>query len=101
VTRSATIGGVTALPKREQECVTPCAKPRRLLGVQLVSARPAAGSVAPSPMPSKKRTHSSAVRLPIRPVQIVVATQTMPQTSSVRREPRRSLTQPPITWNSA
>ena len=32
------MGGLTALPKRANECVMPCANPRRYAGIQLASA---------------------------------------------------------------
>src|SRR4030081_2903164 len=47
----ATSGGVTALPKRAKECVSPWAKPHRPAGVQYCIARVAVGNVAPSPNP--------------------------------------------------
>ena len=60
VISAATIGGVTALPSRENECVKPCTTPRRSRGNQWVIARAWAGSVAPSPMPSSSRAANSS-----------------------------------------
>ena len=94
----ATMGGVTALPKRENAWVIPCAKPRRPGAVQLCIARVATGNVAPSPTPSSMRTRKRLVRLPARPVSIVAADQTTPQTNSVLRGPKRSPIQPPKIW---
>src|SRR5579871_3487493 len=41
--RPATIGGVTALPIRPNECTMPCANPQLPCGVQLAIARVAVG----------------------------------------------------------
>ena len=97
---SATTGGVTALPSRAKEWVRPCAKPRRFAGVQYCIARVAVGNVAPSPKPSAKRATNSAARPLTKPVEMVAAAQIMPHQNSVLRGPKRSPTQPPITWNS-
>ncbi len=98
---AATIGGVTALPKREKECVSPWTKPRCSLGVQLLMARAAVGKVAPSPTPRMRRTMKSEARPPMKPVAIVVTVQMAAQTARVTRGPKRSPNQPPMIWKTA
>ena len=44
------------MPRRAKACVSPCANPRRPTAVQLCIARVATGNVAPSPMPTRRRT---------------------------------------------
>lgn len=101
VINAATIGGVTALPSRENECVKPCTTPRRSRGNQWVIARAWAGSVAPSPMPSSRRAANSSPRLCTNPVAKVDTTQISPQPISVMRAPNRSAIQPPPIWQIA
>ena len=92
-------GGVAALPSRAKACVRPCAKPRLLAGVQYCMARVAVGKVAPSPKPSATRAMNSVDRLVTKPVMMVAAAQIRPHQNRVLRGPKRSPTQPPITWN--
>ena len=94
---AATTGGVTALPSRANECVTPWAKPRLLGGVQFCIARVAVGNVAPSPKPSATRNAISDTRPTASPVSAVATAQIAPHTSSVLRGPNRSPIRPPIT----
>ena len=61
--------------------------PRDASGVHFVSARVAAGRVAPSPIPRQKRTANSVKRPPTAPVAIVVTAQATAQTARVSREP--------------
>ena len=75
----------------------PTAVPRDASGVHFESARVAAGKVAPSPMPSTRRTANSETSPVTAPVTIVVSDHARPQTVSVRRAPKRSANQPPIS----
>ena len=93
-------GGVTALPSRAKAWVRPCAKPRLAAGVQYCIARVAVGKVAPSPKPSATRAMNNVNSPCTKPVMMVALAQIMPHQNSVRRAPKRSPTQPPITWNS-
>src|SRR6202011_3117584 len=93
-------GGVMAFPSRAQAWASPCAKPRLLAGVQYCIARVAVGKVAPSPKPSATRAANSVNRLVTKPVAMVAAAQISPHQNRVLRGPKRSPTQPPITWNS-
>ncbi len=97
----ATSGGVTALPKRAKECVSPWAKPRRPAGVQYCMARVAVGNVAPSPKPSRTRHRKSETMPLANPVRMVATAQMRPQANNVRRGPKRSPTQPPMIWKIA
>ena len=93
----ATIGAAVPAPARPAAWVAPIAVPRASTGVQLESARVAAGKVAPSPMPSTKRTPNSEPSPVTAPVAIVVSDHARPQTVSVRRAPKRSANQPPTS----
>jgi hypothetical protein len=93
-------GGVMAFPSRANACVSPWAKPLLLAGVQYCMARVAVGKVAPSPKPSAMRAMNKVSRLFTKPVMMVEAAQIMPHQNKVLRGPKRSPTQPPITWNS-
>ena len=101
VIRKATIGAAAPAPSRPAAWVMPTAEPRDAVEVQLDNARVAAGKVAPSPMPSTKRTAKSDASPPTAPVAIVVIDHASPQTVSVRRAPKRSAIQPPTSWNGA
>jgi hypothetical protein len=59
------------LPIRENEWVTPCAKPHCPRGIQAAIARVAVGNAAPSPKPKASRTRTSAVSPPTAPVSAV------------------------------
>ena len=93
--RSATIGAAAPAPRRPAAWVIPTAVPRDASEVHFDSARVAAGNVAPSPMPSTRRTANSEASPVTAPVTIVVIDHTNPQTVSVRRAPKRSPNQPP------
>jgi hypothetical protein len=75
----------------------PTAVPRASSEVHFDSARVAAGKVAPSPMPSTKRTANSEPSPVIAAVAMVVIDHASPQTVSVRRAPKRSANQPPTS----
>ena len=92
---------MSALPSRENECVRPCTKPRLLAGNQFVKARACAGSAAPSPTPSSIRAQKSDTMPPARPVATVATIQIDAQIVRVVFAPKRSLSQPPITWQIA
>ena len=68
--------------------------------VTLFIARVAVGKVAPSPKPSATRAVNSVTRPVTKPVMMVAPAQIRPHQNRVRRGPKRSPTQPPITWNS-
>lgn len=91
---------MTALPSRAAEWVMPCAQPLLPPGNQELMARVAVGKVAPSPRPSSTRASSNDHSPPTKPVRIVAPAQTRPQTVNVRRAPKRSPNQPPITWQT-
>ena len=93
VIRKATIGAAVPAPRRPG--VAPIAVPRFLIGIHFETARVAAGNVAPSPMPSTRRTPNSETSPVTAPVAMVVSDHTKPQTVSVRRAPKRSANQPP------
>ena len=95
--RKATIGADAPAPRRPAAWVMPTALPRAASEVHFDSARVAAGNVAPSPMPSTKRTPNSETSPATPPVAIVVSDQVRPQTVKVRRAPKRSANQPPIS----
>src|SRR5271166_6534655 len=97
----ATIGADVPAPSRPAAWVMPTAVPRAGSEVHFDSARVAAGKVAPSPMPSTKRTAKSDHNPVTAPVAMVVSDHTTPQTVSVRRAPKRSANQPPTNWNGA
>src|SRR6202035_2484986 len=59
VIRKATIGADAPAPRRPAAWVMPTALPRAASEVHFESARVDAGNVAPSPMPSTKRTAKS------------------------------------------
>src|ERR1700726_2194609 len=86
--RKATIGAAAPAPRRPAEWVIPTALPRDASEVQFDNARLAAGKVAPSPMPSTKRTANSEPSPRTAPVAIVVIDHTSPHTVSVRRAPK-------------
>jgi hypothetical protein len=71
--------------------------PRDASEVQFDSARVAAGKVAPSPMPSTRRTANKDPSPRTAAVMTVVIDQASPQTVSVRRAPNRSANQPPTS----
>ena len=89
--------GVTALPIRENEWTIPCAKPQFPRAVQLAMARVAVGKPAPSPNPKARRTANSDATPLTAPVSTVDSATIPQQSDSVRRAPRRSPTQPPIS----
>src|SRR5215472_778682 len=95
--KKATIGADVPAPSRPAAWVIPTAVPRAASEVHFDSARVAAGSVAPSPMPSTSLTAKSETSPVTAPVAIVVIDQVSPQTVSVRRAPKRSANQPPIS----
>ena len=95
--RKATIGADAPAPRRPAAWVMPTAVPREASEVQFDSARVAAGKVAPSPMPSTRRTANSETSPVTAPVAIVVIDHASPQTVSVRRAPKRSANQPPTS----
>src|ERR1700740_1136366 len=95
--RRATIGADAPAPRRPAACVIPTATPREASEVQLDNARVAAGKVAPSPMPSTRRTENSEASPPTAPVTIVVIDQVSPQTARVRLAPKRSASHPPTS----
>src|SRR5438093_517717 len=73
MTIQTTIGGVTAPPSRDAPCVRPCAKPRRLIGIQCKNARVAAANAPPSPTPTRNR-HTINAGTPVATPLITVAT---------------------------
>jgi hypothetical protein len=97
VIRKATIGADAPAPRRPAAWVMPTAVPRAASEVHFESARVTAGNVAPSPMPSTRRTANSETSPVTAAVAIVVIDQVSPQTVSVRRAPKRSANQPPIS----
>ena len=98
---TATISpGASALPSRAAAWVMPWAKPLSLAETQRAMAAVAAGKVAPSPNPSSSRATSSEASPPARPVSTVALAQIRLQAIRVRRVPKRSLTQPPMIWNT-
>src|SRR5271169_2592713 len=97
VIRKATIGADVPAPRRPAAWVMPTAVPRLGREVHFDNARVAAGNVAPSPMPSTKRTQNSDASPLTAAVAIVVSDQVNPQTVSVRRAPKRSANQPPTS----
>jgi hypothetical protein len=97
VIRKATIGAAAPAPRRPAAWVMLTAVPREASDVQLDKARVAAGRVAPSPMPSTRRTAKSEASPVTAPVTMVVVDHTSPQTVSVRRAPNRSANQPPTS----
>src|SRR5712691_11280530 len=78
--RKATIAAAAPAPRRPAAWVMPTAEPRDAVEVQLDNARVAAGKVAPSPLPSSKRTAKSDTIPPTAPVAIVVVDHASPQT---------------------
>ena len=78
----------------------PCAQPDLPPGSQVDMARVAVGKVAPSPRPSSTRTANRVHKPSTSPVSMVAADQIRPQTIRVRRAPKRSPNQPPITWQT-
>jgi hypothetical protein len=92
--------GATALPSRAEECVMPWAMPRLSFRTHDAIALVEAGKVAPSPRPSSSRAATSVAKPPARPVSVVATAQMKAQAISVRLAPKRSLTQPPMNWNS-
>src|ERR1700736_3056534 len=90
VIRRATIGAAVPAPRRPAAWVAPIAVPRFTIGVHFETARVAAGNVAPSPMPSTRRTPNSEASPVTAPVAMVVSDHARPQTVSVRRAPKRS-----------
>src|SRR5580692_6629601 len=88
VIRRATIGAAVPAPRRPAAWVAPIAVPRFSIGVHFETARAAAGKVAPSPMPSTRRTPNSDSSPVTAPVAIVVSDHAKPQTVSVRRAPK-------------
>src|SRR5262245_26767231 len=95
----ATSGGVTALPIRANECVTPCPNPRLRDGSQSDIARVAVGR-AETPIPSITRLISIPPRLLVTPIHMVAADQMTANAVNAFRAPHRSLTQPPMNWNT-
>ena len=95
--RKATIGAAAPAPRRPAAWVMPTAVPRDSSEVHFESARVAAGNVAPSPIPSTRRTPKSEASPVTAPVAIVVIDHARPQTVSVRRAPKRSANQPPTS----
>src|ERR1700745_163171 len=90
VIKKATIGAAVPAPRRPAAWVAPIAVPRFSIGVHFETARVAAGNVAPSPMPSTRRTPKSEASPVTAPVAIVVSDQARPQTVKVRRAPTRA-----------
>src|SRR5271165_3176921 len=68
VISKATIGADAPAPRRPAAWVMPTAVPREASEVHFESARVAAGNVAPSPMPSTKRTANSEANPVTAPV---------------------------------
>ena len=97
---ATTMMGVSELPRRENEWVMPCAKPRRRVSTQCCMARVAVGSVAPTPKPISTRQRKSEVSPVARPVRMVAPAQTRPEMKSVLRGPNLSAVRPPMIWNS-
>src|SRR5271169_602773 len=64
VISKATIGAAVPAPARPAAWVAPIAVPRASIGIHFESARVAAGKVAPSPMPSTKRTPNRSANQP-------------------------------------
>ena len=95
----ATSSGVTALPIRANEWVIPCANPRFPAGVQSDIARVAVGN-AETPIPSKTRATSIPANVLVSPMYTVAADQIVAKNVSAFRAPNRSLTHPPMIWNS-
>ena len=91
------MGAAAPAPRRPAEWVSPTPVPRAASEVQFDRARVAAGHVAPSPIPSAKRTANNEPSPRTAPVTIVVIDHTTPQTVSVRRSPNRSANQPPTS----
>jgi hypothetical protein len=92
--------GATALPMREAACVMPCAKPRFSLATQRDIAAVAAGKRRAFAEAEQQRATSIDDQAAGQPVSIVATAQTAPQAISVRFAPKRSLTQPPMIWNT-
>ena len=92
---TATIGGVSALPRRAKACVIPWAKPRRPATSTPASraSRPETSRLRRRPTSAARGTASS--RLPAKPVRIVADAQISPHTKSVLLGPTRSPSQPP------
>src|SRR3984957_11819433 len=95
--RRATLGAAVPAPTPPAAWVAPIAVPRFTIGVHFETARVAAGNVAPSPMPSTRRTPNSEARPVTAPVAMVVSDHARQQTVSVRRAPKRSANQPPTS----
>ena len=66
----------------------------------LFVARFALGFGEGATFPTATRAMNSVARPWTKPVMMVAAAQIMPHQNSVLRGPKRSPTQPPITWNS-
>src|SRR5437773_1658573 len=95
MTIATTIGGVTAPPSRDAPCVRPCAKPRRLIGIQCRNARVAAAKAPPSPTPTRNR-HTINADTPVATPVITVATlQSALNSARLARGPNLSASQPP------
>src|SRR5262249_31744647 len=85
---TTTMGGVSALPMRANECVRPWAKARSAGFVQLDNAEVAVGNVGPSPTPSSNLAAIIETNPPARPVRIVAPAQTSEQMASTLRGPK-------------
>ncbi len=92
---AAIITELTALPKRENECVMPWAKPRLPGGIQLASARVAVEMRSSRRHRAEAAPDSSDIAPSTYPSITVAADQIAPQINSVRRGPSLSPSQPP------
>ena len=96
-----TSGGAIAAPRRLALCVNPCTKPRSSRGYQSCIERVAPGKAPASPIPNKNRTTMNDAAPLAAAVAAVITDQYATMVPITGLAPKRSLSQPPGTWNSA
>ena len=95
----ATMIGVTAPPKRDAPCVTPCANPRSSDGIQWENARVAVGNAPASPTPNNSLITNRDAKLQARAVAAVISDQKNTIAARTLRGPYLSLSMPIGIWH--